>query len=44
MKKDILTLLDVSAREMDALFETAIRLKAEKATGTTGFPLAGKSL
>jgi len=44
MKKDILTLLDVSAREMDALFETAIRLKAEKAAGTTGFPLAGKSL
>jgi len=44
MKKDILTLLGLSAREMEDLFRMAIRLKEEKKAGITSSALAGKSL
>ncbi len=44
MKKHLLTLLDLSAQEMEDLFQTAAHLKKEKKAGTVSTALSGKSL
>ena len=44
MKKDILTLLDLTKEDFDLLFERAIDLKARRKEGMTETTLAGKTL
>jgi ornithine carbamoyltransferase len=44
MKKDLLTLLDLSKTDFDRLFETAITFKKRRKQGIADRPLIGKSL
>ncbi len=44
MKKDILTLLDLTEKDMEDLFRLALSLKAEKRAGRLRSTLSGKSL
>ena len=44
MKRDIISIADLSTAEILALLEVAARLKAERKAGITSAPLAGKAL
>lgn len=44
MKKDILTLLDLSKKDFEMLFELALELKKRHKNQTADMPLAGKTL
>ena len=44
MKKDLLTILDLSAEEIEALFQRAFLLKEQFQKGTVKTTLAGKTL
>ncbi len=44
MKRDLLSLSDISRDEIDNLFDAARRLKRDRATGAISSPLSGKTL